>query len=483
MSETELRTIIADIQASARESEWVEIKKDNDDPELIGEYISALANGAACMGQSKGYLVFGIDDSTHELIGTSFRPREKKVGNEEIENWIAIKLNPRIDFIIEEITIQEKRIVLFIIDAAGNTPVKFRGRAWIRVGSYKKPLSDYPERERKIWQNTHHQTFENRIAKAGVSADEVLSMIDYPSAFRLLSSPLPENKSSVLEKLAQEKIIQPRASCYDITNLGAILFALDLRSFELLARKAIRVVFYKGDDRIDTLKEHVCYKGYATGFAELATYIGSHLSNNEEIGAVLRKETPTFPPIAMREFVANALIHQDFSISGTSPMIEIFKNRMEITNPGRPLIDTLRFIDHTPMSRNESLASLMRRMGFCEERGSGIDRALAQCELYQLPAPEFSEGELYTKVVMFAPKTMRQMNKGDKIRACYQHCCLRYVAGGKMTNQSLRNRFQIDPANYSIASRIITDTLAAHLIKLDDSNRSRKFAQYVPVWA
>ncbi|MDR1973196.1 MAG: putative DNA binding domain-containing protein [Bacteroidales bacterium] len=474
--------IISDIQASPKESEWVEVKVNNYNPETIGEYVSALANGAAYMGQSKGYLAFGIDDSTHAIVGTSYNPKNEKIGNQEIENWIATLLSPRIDFFIQETRINDKRIVLFIIDSAGNTPVKFKGTAWIRVGTYKKKLSDHPERERKIWQNTHNSTFENKIALAGITADEVITVIDYPSAFRLLNIPLPENKSAILEKLAEEKIINKRAASYDVTNLGAVLFASDLKYFSALSRKAARVIFYKNNNRIHAIKELVDGKGYAVGFTGLVDYINASLPVNEDIGKSVRKDTPMYSPVAIREFVANALIHQDFSIGGTSPMIEIFKSRIEITNPGKPLIDTLRFIDHTPLSRNEQLAAIMRRMNFCEERGSGVDRAIKQCEFYQLPAPDFIKEEAFTRVMLFAPKTMRQMNKEDKIRACYQHCCLQYVSGEKMTNETLRNRLNIEQENYPAASRIIADTIRAGLVRPDESSKSRKFAQYIPIW-
>ena len=251
----------------------------------------------------------------------------------------------------------------------------------------------------------------------------------------------------------------------------------------MLSRKAVRVIFYKGTNKLHAIREQVGNKGYAIGFEGLVNYINERLPINEEIGKVLRKDNPIYPEIAIREFVANALIHQDFYIGGMSPMIEIYANRMEISNPGKPLIDVLRFIDHTPISRNEHLASIMRRMNFCEERGSGVDRALHQCELYQLPAPDFIKDDFSTKVVMFTPQTLRQMNREDKIRACYQHCCLKYVAGEKMTNESLRGRLEISDANYSIASRIISDTISANLIRLDDKNKSRKYAQYVPIWS
>lgn len=165
-------------------------------------------------------------------------------------------------------------------------------------------------------------------------------------------------------------------------------------------------------------------------------------------------------------------------------MIEIFYNRIEITNSGKPLINTLRFIDHSPESRNEKLAGFMRRLGICEERGSGIDKVIALCEIFQLPAPEFIEGDNYTRVILFAPKTLHQMDRQDKIRACYQHCCLRYVSGEKMTNQTIRERFKIEDHNAATASRIIADTIKEELIRDDDENsKSRKFAKYVPFWS
>lgn len=299
---------------------------------------------------------------------------------------------------------------------------------------------------------------------------------------KLLHIPFPDSKSTILAKLEEEDIIVKRQSCFDITNLGAILFANDLSSFELLSRKKVRVIFYKGNNRINAIKEQLIKGGYAVSFEGLVEYIGANIPMNEEIGKALRRNIPMYPPIAIREFVANALIHQDFSIGGSSPMIEIFSNRMEITNPGKPLIDVFRFIDHTPISRNEKLASLMRRMNICEERGSGIDRALVQCELAQLPAPDFQKEDLFTKVVMFSPMTLRQMDKEDKRRACYQHCCLQYLSGQKMTNESFRGRLNISDENYSMASRIISDTIKAGYIKLDDASTSKKYARYVPFW-
>ncbi|WP_206618020.1 ATP-binding protein [Hahella sp. KA22] len=212
-------------------------------------------------------------------------------------------------------------------------------------------------------------------------------------------------------------------------------------------------------------------------------YLKALLPSNEEIVKAFRREVPVFPELVLRELVANAMIHQDFSLTGTGPMIELFDNRLEITNPGVPLVDTQRFLDSPPRSRNEALASFMRRINICEERGSGVDKVIAQVEVYQLPAPIFEQTEQHTRVVLFTYKRFKDMESEDRIRACYQHCCLKYVNREPMNNTSLRERFNIDEGNSAVASRVIKQTLEAGLIHLYDPKANRKAYRYVPFWA
>ncbi len=225
-------------------------------------------------------------------------------------------------------------------------------------------------------------------------------------------------------------------------------------------------------------------RGYASGFSDLIGYINDRLPSNEQIGRALRRQARMYPEIAIRELVANAIIHQDFRMRGVSPLVEIFSDRLEITNSGEPLIPTLRFIDEPPQSRNEMLARLMRRLNVCEERGSGIDKVIFEVEYYQLPAPEFTASERHTKVIMFAYRKFTEMDREDRIRACYQHAALLRVSNQIMSNATLRNRFSIDAHNYSIASRIISDTIKAGLIKPQDpTNSAPRHAKYLPFWA
>lgn len=478
--------ILSRLLAHAQETEWIEWKHNNDAPEEVGEYISALANSAALLSQPCGYLVWGVEDGTRRIVGTSFRPSSKKIGNEDFVLWLTQLLHPRIDFRVHEFAKDGLPIVVFEIPACRHTPVRWRQQEWIRVGSYKKPLRDYPEKERSLWHLLSPEVFEEGIARPAASGDEVLALLDYPKFFELLESPLPPDRAALLLRLTEDKLIVPTgADRYDVTNLGAILFAKDLRGLPGLARKTLRLIRYRGASRIETEREVPFFKGYASGFEELIGLINSLLPQNEVIGRALRKEERMYPERAIRELLPNAMIHQDFSITGTGPMVEVFEDRLEISNPGRPLIDTLRFIDHAPRSRNEDLAALMRRLHICEERGSGIDKVIAAIEFFQLPPPDFRTDETHTHAILFAHRELAGMDRDERIRACYQHACLNWVSGGKATtNETLRKRFIIEDKNYFVASRIIAETLKAGRIKPQDpSSKSRKHAKYLPFWA
>jgi predicted HTH transcriptional regulator len=163
-------------------------------------------------------------------------------------------------------------------------------------------------------------------------------------------------------------------------------------------------------------------------------------------------------------------------------MIEIFDSRLEITNPGTPLIATDRFLDSPPKSRNEALASLMRRIGICEERGSGIDKVVYQTEFFQLPAPIFETTPEHTRAVLFAHKDFDTMTGTERIHACYLHACLRYLMHDYMSNESLRERFGLSAELIARASRIIAATRKAGLIVAAEDGQSNKYARYIPHW-
>ena len=344
-----LVSLMHELCALPRESEWVEFKVNDAEPQAIGEYISALANSAALVGQAFAYLVWGVHNDDHAIVGTHFDPHAARVGNEELESWLLRLLEPKIDFRFFRVEIEGHSVVLLEIGRAVRHPVRFSGQEFIRVGSYKKKLKDYPEKERALWRIFDQTPFEDGIAIERASGDDILRFLDYPTYFDLLERPLPANREGIFEALRDDRIIRSsNAGGWDVMNLGAILFAKRLDAFHTLRRKSVRVIQYRGNGRTETLKEQEFNKGYASSFEALISTINALLPANEVIGEALRKSTPMFPELAVRELVANALIHQDFFVTGAGPTVEIFDDRIEITNPGEPLVDTQRFVDTPP---------------------------------------------------------------------------------------------------------------------------------------
>jgi len=482
MNEEQLKTLVDTLTHQSRECEWLEFKHNFHSPEEIGESISALANSACLHHQPYGYLVFGVLDETHEIVGATFKIKHHKKGNEELENWLINRLNPRLDFRCHELAYDANRLLsVIIVPATVGEPISFLHKRYIRINSTNRLLSELAGKESAIWK---HKTgpFENEIARTKLLGGDVIRLLSTETYFDLVKIPYPSAQHGVLSKFEEEGLIVNDATGYSITNLGAILFAKSLSDFEGLARKSMRVIVYKGINKVETEREQIGKKGYAVGFAGMMDWIASQLPANEEIGKALRKETVMYPAIALRELVANALIHQDFHEKGF-PMVEIFSDRIEISNAGTPLINPDRFID-AYQSRNDKLADVMRRMGFCEEKGSGLDKVIFNNELYQLPPIDIEVAERRTKVAMYSYRPLSDLGKRERVRACYQHACLKYVSNEKMTNQTLRERFKIDEQNAAIASRIIRDTLTAGFIKPDDpENKSTRLNRYVPVWA
>ena len=176
--------MVNELRRLPSETEWVEFKVNNDNPQDIGEYISALSNGAALIGKPFAYQVWGIEDSTHDIVGTNFSPSTTKIGNEPLENWLLRALRPQIDFRFHEVPIDGKLVVLMEIESALHSPVAFNTDEFIRVGSVKKRLREHPEKERSLWQIFAQSTFEHGIAAERMSDEDVLLSIDYPAYFK-----------------------------------------------------------------------------------------------------------------------------------------------------------------------------------------------------------------------------------------------------------------------------------------------------------
>jgi ATP-dependent DNA helicase RecG len=474
--------LVDELRGHPAEMPWIEFKVNNTAPDQMAKTISALSNAARLADKHDAYMVWGIEDGTHDVVGTTFEPAAAKHGNEPLEFWLSKALDPNPNVTFNVVHHPKGRVVVLEVPAATHAPVKYDGHAYVRIGSANTRLSDNIERERDLWTRLQAYAWETAVALQYVTPEAVVEMLDVQSYFELTKTPMPGTRVKILERLQRDKLISADVGGnWNILNLGAALFARKFATFPRLSRKALRVVQYEGRSRVKTKKEQPGVRGYASTFESLITYLKGILPQEEVVQGGRQISVMSYPEITIRELVANALIHQDMTITGAGPMIEIFDDRVEITNPGKPLIAPDRFLDMPPRSRNEALASMMRRMNFCEERGSGIDKVITAVELAGLPPPDFQVIDLSTRATLLGPRRFSEMTPAERVRACYQHAALQWLKGERATNASFRKRFgAIEPSAAQI-SRVFSDARDAELIKLADQAAPK--SGYEPNWA
>lgn len=273
-----------------------------------------------------------------------------------------------------------------------------------------------------------------------------------------------------------------KQGCYEITALFALLCAYDMNKFPLLEEKGTRVIVYEGKNKLEVKEDLEGKKGHLIGFIGLLKTVMSYIPSKELIEDGIRRRVYSIPEISMREFLANMIVHQDFTGQGERPMVEIYKDKVKISNPGAPLISVDRFIDSPSKSRNPKLAKFMRDVGFCEQRGSGVDRAIIEIERLALPAPLIETVEGSTVVTLFYPKRFAEMTKDDRVRACYQHACVGYESGEPMSNGSLRKRLGLSTRQHPQVSNVIRDAIELGRIKPQSEDQGNRNARYVPFY-
>lgn len=457
---------------SPKEHQQLEFKeaKNQYDTRKLCSYCVALAN------EGGGHMLLGVADAVpHTVVGSLAFPVPNDIA-ESLLRWLGFRVN------VEAVLHPDGRVLVFTIPPRPRgTAYNYEGRYFMRSGEELVPMSE--DRLRVIFDEGKPNWLAEPSVE-GVSAADVVGLLDTQSFFELRKLPYPTDQTGVIERLKQERIVAQRGASYTIFRFGALLLAKNLNSFGDLEGKAVRVIVYLGSSKLNTKLEQTGGKGYAVGFEGLVQFIMSQLPQNELIGVALREEKKLVPSIVIRELVANALIHQNFSLSGSTVLVEIYENRVEISNPGEPIIPSERFIDGS-RSRNETFAAAARKLRMCEEKGSGIDKVVDAIEAYQLPAPEFVSTFERTVAIVHGQRPFDQMNRSDRLRACYQRATLRYVMHGEhMSNRSLRERFGLPEDKATLVSQVISAGIQERLIKADASTgESKRLARYLPHWA
>lgn len=472
-------------QTNSNETSLIELKENNINPDEVGKSISAVANACILEKADSGYIIFGIENSTLQEKGVNFDPFNLKAqGQQDMEMYLRQILVAG-DFRFIPFKKEGKNFLLIEIFKALGSPTNYKNIPYIRIGKNTSSLKNYPDLEKKIWASFQRGYFWKKTAKTDLSYSEVLNLLDFDSYYQIMKLPIPSETKDILIRFEQEGFVVKQQDQWCITNLGALLFARDLKGFDNLQYKTPRVITYEGNHKLSTVtKDKEGKKGYAAGFEDLIKWIYSQIPEPEVITKIYREQKITYPEKAIREIVANALIHQDCEIEGMRPVIEIYKNHIEISSPGSCLVDPDKIIESVPKARNERMVDIMRRLKICEIRGSGIDRTIEAVELLQLPAPKFENSDNAFKVFIYTYKPFEQLTTQEKLRALYQHVTLLFIQQDFATNETLRLRFGLGEKKASLISKLVASAKESHLIKnFDPSSESKRYVKYVPIWA
>lgn len=393
MTQEELKKLLDELRALPSETEWVEFKVNYYEPQEIGEYISALSNSACLHQKDFGYLVFGVEDKTHAVKGTTFKPKKKKVGNEELENWLVRLLSPRIDFKIFEFEYEGHPIVIFKIDPTHNAPVRFNKTEYIRVGSYKKNLADFPDKARKIWSSKPVIDWSAQICEGATVEDlddEAISVAKakYKAENKNRPFTLEIDKWDATIFLDKAKVTINGK----ITNTAIILLGKP-ESTHFISPAVARISWKLEDN--ETAYEHFdppFFLNISKVYQKIRNIKYKILPDN----ILIPIEVDKYEQWIILEALNNCIAHQDYSLQSKIIIIERPKELI-FTNVGsffEGTIEDYTLGDKTPEKyRNFFLSQAMNNLGMIDTVGHGIKKMfyLQRKRFFPLPEYDFSD--------------------------------------------------------------------------------------------
>lgn len=400
MTPQQLNEKLDELRALPQETEWAEFKGNYSDSQMIGEYLSAISNAAALESQAFGYIVWGIGDGTHRVVGTSFKPRQQKgQGNEDLEPWLNSRLSPRINFRIFEFeTDHGDSMVLFEVQAANTAPVAFSGRRFVRVGSHKKPLSEHAEKERKLWDIVSGPAID---WSAVICEEATIADLD-PDALQLARSEYANKHSGDPRK---QQLVKEVWQWDDKTFLNkakvcingkitrtAILLLGRAESTHYLSPSVAQISWIlKGDDGMEVDYQHFeppFLSAVEDLFARVRNLTVRHLPD----GTLFPVEVSQYDPWVLRETLHNCIAHQDYSAAGRINVVEQ-PDSLLFTNLGRFIPGSVEEVITRDAPQefyaNPFLARAMVNLNMIDTIGSGIKRAFTLQRQRNFPLPTY----------------------------------------------------------------------------------------------
>lgn len=395
-----VQKILKDLLQFSKEREWFEYKENWFQPVALGEYVSALSNAAALFGKEYGYFVWGINDNTHEIVGTTF-DQYQDYKKEPYQNYLNRNLSPKIKFDFIEDTIEGKRIVVLVIEAAKDIPTSFNKVRYIRIGSSKDTMENNPKKEKELFKILEHgyPTIVNTPSKYQDLTFEKLFMYYGSKGVSIKQDTFKKNlhlltkdgQYNVMAQLLSDNSQLPlRVSIFEGETKGSNLYSIKEFGFDCL--------LYSLKNLID--------------YGDVINIVQSDEANRKEE----RRETYLFDIKSFNEAIVNAVLHNKW-VEGNEPMITVFSNRIEIlsrgTIPPGQTIEGFYLGESIPV--NDKLSDIFAQLRISDKSGRGVPKII---ENYSKNAFEFRDNSIVVTIPFNANRKVGNKvgNKvGDKV--------------------------------------------------------------------
>ncbi len=389
MNTADLIALLDRLRAEPRETEWLEFKANRHEPQVLGEYLSALANSACLLGVPRGYLVFGIEDGSHAATGTSFDPQaEKGKGGQLLPLWLSLGLQPNVGFEIHAFTYHDRHVVLFEVHPAFDRPVKFYGTAFVRDGTSKTELGKYPEKERAIW--NRRVDWSAQICEQGTPDDLAPEAI--AKARQEYATKLPRHAGELAGWDDATFLNKARLTIRGAVTNAALLLLGRPEASALLAPAVARISWMLKNER----NEELDYEHFGPPFLLNVDKVLGRIRNLtvRELpdGTLFPVELTQYDPWVIREALHNCIAHQDYGLRGRIQVVET-PDSLLLTNVGGFLPGRVEKVieQDAPLEiyRNPFLAEAMVNLNMIDTQGGGIKRMFLKQRQRFFPMPDY----------------------------------------------------------------------------------------------
>lgn len=402
MDDSALLEILDRLRKHPAEKDVVEFKSNLAEPTQIGEYISALANAAALAGVQRAWIVWGVQDGTHVVTGTSFDPsKEKGKGNQSLVMWLQHLTVPRADFEFRSVLHPDGRVVMLEIHAARTAPIAFDGERYIRVDSHKVRLSQYQDKEARLWAALGIKEDWTGAVLPGATFDDLDAAAvqfarDRFAEYLIRNETDPSQHARIRADVAgwDAPTLLNKAHVTKqgkITRAALLLLGRD-ESAHFLSPADAKITWVLRDDANKTISSQHFGIPFLRSTDEVFRRIRNVQLEHMPDGSLFPTPVPQYDPWVIREALHNCIAHQDYLLGGKINVTE-HPDKLVFSNLGSfipPSVEWMLEHQSPPEHyRNQWLIDAMVRLRMVDQVGSGIRRMFEVQRERFFPLPDF----------------------------------------------------------------------------------------------